>query len=226
MMAHSGIAAAAGGYNSAEVSTLQHLRMSFAGILLAAANPAFAQAPPDSPPADVSTAKPLAAGDRFLLSPLQMLRGFTDFELAPHNNEPDLGRCLPSTGAYGGAQAPCSDFARYMLSGYLEVQPFGRTPLRRLYFFVQPRFSFGATVPKISYPNSFSPIAWENLVGAGVELSRSFDLRVVSHNVYWLGRYANTLGPADLGTTGPYGKYATVGVRWKFGSVSRAHNVP
>jgi hypothetical protein len=200
--------------------------MSFFAILLAAANPAFAQVHPDSPPADVSPAKPPVTADGFLLPPRHMLRGFTDFEYAPPTNEPDLGRCLASTGAYGGANAPCADFARYMLSGYLEAQPFGRTPLRRLYFFAQPRFSFGATVPKISYPQNVSPIACENLMGLGVELSRSFELRVVRHAVYWMGRYAGNLGPADLGTTGPYGKYATVGVRWKFGSVSRAHSVP
>jgi len=149
-----------------------------------------------------------------------------DFEYAPPTNEPDLGRCLASTGAYGGAQAPCADFARYMLSGYLEVQPFGRTPLRRLYFFIQPRFSFGDTVPGISYTESFAPIAFENLMGVGVELSHSFELRVVRHAVYWMGRYSGYLGPADLGTTGPYGRYATIGIRWKFGSVNRAHTIP
>jgi hypothetical protein len=205
---------------------LRHFIMSFVTILLAAANPAFAQMQPNSPPAAVAPAKPLATGHGILLPPREMLRGFTDFEYAPPTNEPDLGRCLASTGAYGGANAPCADFARYMLSGYLEVQPFGRTPLRRLYFFAQPRFSFGATAPQISYPQTFAPIACESLMGVGVELSRSFELRVVRHDVYWMGRYTGYLGPADLGTAGPYGKYATVGVRWKFGSVSRAHTVP
>ena len=40
----------------------------------------------------------------------------------------------------------------------------------------------------------------------------------VADAVYWMGRYAGYLGPADLGTTGPYGRYATVGVRWHFGN--------
>ena len=128
-----------------------------------------------------------AVGNRvmgYCFLPHEMLRGFTDFEYAPPTNEPDLGRCLASTGALQGAHAQCADFARYMLSGYLEVQPFGRTPLRRLYFFAQPRFSFGATVPQISYPQTFAPIACENFMGFGVELSRSFEpARRAAHRV-------------------------------------------
>jgi len=66
--------------------------MSFVTILLAAANPAFAQMQPNSPPAAVAPAKPLATGHGILLPPREMLRGFTDFEYAPPTNEPDLGR--------------------------------------------------------------------------------------------------------------------------------------
>ena len=42
-------------------------------------------------------------------------------------------------------------------------------------------------------------------------------LRVTQHQVDYLGRYGNNLGPADLHTNGPYGLYSTVGVRWSFG---------
>jgi len=64
-------------------------------------------------------------------------------------------------------------------------------------------------------------IALESLIGVGIELSKRFEIRVVRHSVTWLGRYRGDLGPADLGTTGPYGVYATVGVRWKFGGWGR-----
>jgi len=47
--------------------------------------------------------------------------------------------------------------------------------------------------------------------------SRNLQLRVTQHQVDYLGRYGGSLGPADLHTTGPYGLYTTVSVRWTFG---------
>lgn len=146
------------------------------------------------------------------------LRGYATFEYAPSHNEPDLGRCISSTGQFGGADARCADFARYMLSGYAEARPFARTPLRRVSFFLSPRFSFGNNVPQVSYTNAFTPIAYENMIGMGIELPRNFEFRVAHHSVYWMGRYTGQLGPADLGTAGPYGTYTTLGVRWRYGS--------
>ena len=151
--------------------------------------------------------------------PKNWLRGYAGFEYAPNTNEVDLGRCLPSTGQFGGVNAPCAAFARYMPSGYVEMQPFGRTPLRHIFVFAAPRFFFGNNVPQVSYTQAATPIAYESSLGVGVELPKNFELRWTSHSVYWLGRYRNNLGPADLGTTGPYGAYSTVGVRWHFGSV-------
>lgn len=150
------------------------------------------------------------------------LRGYGTFEYAPPHNEPDFGRCSSLTGQFGGANAPCAAFARYVLSGYLEAQPFGRTPLRHLFVFVLPHSSFGNNVPQVSYTNSFAPIAFESLFGAGFELPKNFEARVVHHDVYWLGRYANSLGPADLGGGGPYGHYTTLGVRWHFGGTHKS----
>jgi hypothetical protein len=46
---------------------------------------------------------------------------------------------------------------------------------------------------------------------------------VVKHSVQWMGRYRHPLGPADIGSGGPYGQYATVGVRWYFGGYARTH---
>ena len=148
----------------------------------------------------------------------QWLRGYGTFEYAPSHNEPDLGRCIPSTGQYAGADARCADFARYMLSGYVEARPFGRTPLRRVSFFTSPRVSFGNNVPQVSYTEAFTSIADENLIGMGIELPQDLEFRVVHHAVYWMGRYTGQLGPADLGTAGPYGTYTTLGIRWRFGS--------
>jgi hypothetical protein len=155
-------------------------------------------------------------GRRFF--PHGWLRGYGTFEYAPSTNEPDLGRCLESTGQYGGAKALCADFARYMLSGEMEAQPLGRTPLRHIFVFTSPRASFGNNVPQFSSTNAFTPIAYENLVGIGIELPKNLEFRVVHHAVYWMGRYTNYLGPADLSGNGPYGLYNTLGIRWHFGA--------
>ena len=48
-------------------------------------------------------------------------------------------------------------------------------------------------------------------------------LRVEQHQVDWLGKYKNNVGLADLGTSGPYGLYSTIGARWYFGGYGRAH---
>ena len=53
-------------------------------------------------------------------------------------------------------------FARYMLSGILEVRPFGKGPLRRFMVYGAPTFLFGKTVPKTLYTWSFDPIAWKS----------------------------------------------------------------
>jgi hypothetical protein len=162
--------------------------------------------------------QPPAPPDRTLF-PRNWLRGYGTFEYAPSHNEPDLGRCIASTGQFGGANAPCADFARYMLSSYVEAQPVGRTPFRHVFLFTSPRSSFGNNVPQVSYTHAFTPIAYENLFGMGVELPRNFEFRVVHHAVYWMGRYTGYLGLADLGGTGPYGPYTTLGVRWHFGGI-------
>ena len=147
-----------------------------------------------------------------------------DFEFAPPTNEPDLGRCASYTGKFG-ANAPCAAFARYMVGGYVEAQPFARTALRHVFLFATPRFSFGNNLPQVSYTADATPIAVEGAAGVGIELSEHFEIRVVRHAVYWFGRYRGYLGPADLGPSGPYGHYATVGARWSFGGWGRAHGM-
>lgn len=192
-------------------------------IFLVTAGPAFGQQVADSTPRSATDSAPSRVPSDRTFFPRNWLRGYVDFQYAPPTNEPDLGRCLASAGQFGGANAPCADFARYMLSGYVEVQPIGRTPLRHVFIFAAPRFSFGNNVPQVSYTYAFTPIAYESSLGIGVELPKNFEFRVEHHSVYWMGRYKNYLGPADLGTTGPYGRYSTIGVRWHFGAIHDSH---
>ena len=66
------------------------------------------------------------AEDRMFF-PKDMFWGWAQLDLAPPHNEIDPNLCAGNAYAYGGANAPCNMFARYMLSGILEVRPFGRT---------------------------------------------------------------------------------------------------
>ena len=158
-----------------------------------------------------------------LFFPHNWVRGYTDFEVAPSHNEPDLGRCAyPQPLSAGGASTSCTAYARYLMSGYIEFQPLGRTIGRRIFFYFEPKVSFGRNIPQVSYLASMEPIAYDRSIGVGVQITHGLELRVTQHQVDYLGRYAKYLGPADLKTTGPYGLYATVGVRWSFGGYSQA----
>jgi hypothetical protein len=157
--------------------------------------------------------------------PHNWLRGYVDFAVAPSHNEPDLGRCSQSSTVIvsaGGANSNCNAYARYLWSGYLEVQPMGKTILRHVFFFFTPTFSFGNNVPQFKYTGSMDPIAYERAVGVGIELPKNFEFRVTQHQVDWLGKYKNNVGLADLGTAGPYGLYTTIGARWYFGGYGRS----
>jgi hypothetical protein len=162
-----------------------------------------------------SHASPTAEESRTFF-PHNWVRGYTDFEVAPSHNEPDLGRCAfppPS-----GTTPTCTAYARYLLGGYVEFQPFGRTAARHFFLFFQPQFSFGRNIPQHLYTASMLPIAYERSIGIGFKLPKNFELRATQHQVDWLGRYSKSLGTADdLHTHGPYGLYATFGVRWSFG---------
>src|SRR5713226_3585978 len=151
--------------------------------------------------------------------PHNWVRGYSDFSVAPSHNEPDLGRCkFPPV---GGAVSTCTAYARYFINGYLELQPFGRTPARHLFLFFEPRFSFGRNIPQFTYTASMLPIAYERSIGIAFQLPKNFQLRATQHQVDWLGRYSKSLGAGDLSTNGPYGLYATFGVRWSFGGYGR-----
>lgn len=165
-----------------------------------------------------------SAGERALF-PRNFVRGFVDFSVAPYHNEPDLGRCGGPFYKHGGSNARCTAFARYVWSGYVELQPLGRSPLRHVFVFIEPKIFLGENVPQFRYTTSSAPMAYERSVGVGLELPKDFEVRVTQHQVRWLGRYSRNLGTADLGTDGPYGLFATVGVRWYFGGYNRARAV-
>ncbi len=155
-----------------------------------------------------------------LLFPRNFIWGYGQFDIAPPHNEPDPNLCAANAGSapYGGVNAPCTAFARYMLSGYVEVRPFARTQLKRLLFFGQPAFLFGRNLPQTLYTWSMAGIGWERSWGAGIEVGHGFEARVTQHFLFQrFGARDRYLGPADLGPNGPWGRYTVIGVRKYFG---------
>jgi hypothetical protein len=153
-----------------------------------------------------------------LLFPSDMFWGWGQFDIAPPHNEIDPNICRADAGIAGGVNSPCTAFARYMISGYVEAHPFGKTPLRRFFLFGEPRFLFGRNLPQTLYTWSFDAIGWEQGWGGGVYLGRGFEFRVTQHLLFdRLGARDRNLGPADLGPNGPWGRYTTIGVRKYFG---------
>lgn len=157
-----------------------------------------------------------------LLVPRDFVRGYIDFQVAPPHNEFDMGLCVTTKGDSNAHTPGCSAYARYMWTGYVELQPVGRGPLRRVFLFAEPRIFAGDNVPQTRYSASAGLILWEHNVGVGIELPKRFELRALSHGVHRLGRYAGPNGALNLKADGPYGQYSTVGVRWYFGNYGRA----
>jgi hypothetical protein len=145
--------------------------------------------------------------------------GWAQFDLAPPHNEIDPNLCAGNVAQNGGLQDQCSLFARYMLSGMLEVRPFGRGPLRRLMIFGAPTFLFGKTLPKTLYTWSPDAIGIEHSWGAGIFIAKGFEFRVTQHFLFdRLGARSKYLGSADLGNNGPWGRYFTLGLHKSFGT--------
>ena len=161
-----------------------------------------------------------AEGRRFF--PRNSVRGFVDFQVAPPHNEIDLGLCVLTTHNPYQQHPTCSAYARDAWGGYLELQPIGRGPLRRIFVFIEPTLYGGDNMPQRRYTASASLILSELSVGVGLELPKGFELRLKNHNVSKLGRFAAPGGAATLRTDGPYGLYSTVGVRWNFGGWGRS----
>jgi hypothetical protein len=156
--------------------------------------------------------------ERFFL-PSDTFWGYAQFDIAPPHNEIDPNICRADAGQFGGANAPCNAFARYMLSGLLEARPFGHGLLSRFMLFGEPRFLFGKNVPQALYTWSFDAIGIEHSWGAGVYMGKGFEMRVTQHFLFdRLGARDRNLGAADLGPNGPWGRYNTIGVRKYFGT--------
>jgi hypothetical protein len=159
-----------------------------------------------------------AAHERMFF-PSDSFWGYAQFDLAPPHNEIDPNLCASDAGKFGGRNAPCNAFGRYMLSGLLEVRPFGRGQLRRFMLFGQPAFLFGKNVPQSLYTWSFDAIGIEHSWGAAVYLGKGFEARVTQHFLFdRLGARDRNLGAADLGPNGPWGRYNAIGVRKYFGT--------
>jgi len=151
--------------------------------------------------------------------PRDMFWGWAQLDLAPPHNEIDPNLCAGNAGQYGGTNAPCSMFARYMLSGMLEVRPFGRGELRRFMVFWAPSFLFGKTIPQTLYTWSPDAIGIEHSWGGGIYIGKGFEFRITQHFLFdRLGARDTSLGVADLGNNGPWGRYMTLGVRKSFGT--------
>ncbi len=164
-------------------------------------------------PDDVTTAN----GRMFF--PNDTLWGYAQFDVAPSHNEIDPNLCNADARAFGGANAPCNAFGRYMLSGVLELRPFGRGQFRRIFLFGEPHFLFGKNVPQASYTWSPDAIGVERSMGLGAYIGRGFEFRLTQHYLFQrFGARDRNLGPADLGPNGPWGRYTVLGVRKYFGT--------
>jgi len=145
--------------------------------------------------------------------------GWAQFDLAPPHNEVDPNLCAANSGMYGGKNAQCNAFARWMISGSVELRPFGQTWLRGFMAFFDPTFLFGKNVPHYLYTWSWSGIGMEYAWGVGYDLPKRFEVRFTGHPVIQrFGARDEPLGPAWLGSNGPWGQYNTIGVRKYFGT--------
>lgn len=166
-------------------------------------------------------AKATPQGEQKLFFPKDWYWGWAEFDLAPPHNEIDPNMCAANAGApqYGGVNAPCSAFARYQISGSVELRPIGRTIARRLMFFYDPNFLFGKTLPGVLYTWSWSGIGMEYKWGVGIDLPKQFQFRYTNHpTIQRFGSRDQPLGGAWLGANGPWGQYNTIGIRKYFGT--------
>jgi hypothetical protein len=173
---------------------------------------------PTQQPASSSASSSSSSGDRMFF-PKGWYWGWAQFDLMPPHNELDPNLCAANAGQYGGVNSKCNAFARYMLSGTIEIRPFGRNVFRRAMFFFDPNFLFGKNVPQTLYTWSWDGIGMEYAYGLGVMLPKRFEFRFTAHpNMARFGSRDQPLGPAWLGPNGPYGQYNAIGVRKYFGT--------
>jgi len=157
-------------------------------------------------------------GSNRMFFPHDIFWGYAQFDVAPPHNEIDPNLCRADSGMAGGVNAPCNAFARYMLSGYIEIRPFGRGQFQRFFIFGEPQFLFGRNLPQTLYTWSVDAIGMERTWGAGIYMGKGFEARVTQHFLFSrFGARDRNLGSADLGPNGPWGRYNMIGVRKYFG---------
>jgi hypothetical protein len=162
---------------------------------------------------------PSSQPEQRLFFPKGWYGGWGQFDLAPPHNEADPNLCAENAGQYGGVNSKCNAFARYMLSGTIELRPIGRTVFRRVMLFFDPDFLFGKNVPQTLYTWSWDAIGMEFAYGGGIDLPKRFEVRFTAHpKIVRFGARDQFLGPAYLGPNGPWGQYNAIGVRKYFGS--------
>ena len=168
-----------------------------------------AQTSPASKQLQQAAQRPTPAQDQDVF-PRDMLYGWAQFELAPPHNEIDPNLCAATAGQYGGVNAPCSMFARYMLSGTLEVRPFGHGQLRRFMLFGSPTFLFWKKSSADALHLVVRCHRHRTFVGVPsiyAGFSKGFEVRVTQHFLFdRLGARDTNLGVADLGNNGPWGR--------------------
>ncbi len=146
--------------------------------------------------------------------------GWAEFDLAPPHNEIDPNLCAANAGQYGGVNAQCNAFARYMLSGTIEIRPFGRNVFRRLIVLLRSEFP----VRQERSANALHVVVGWDRHGVrhgvlAVDLPKRFEFRFTAHpNMARFGSRDEPLGPAWLGPNGPWGQYNAIGVRKYFGT--------
>ena len=176
--------------------------------------------PQSADPQTTPSATKSQPSDR-LFFPKDWYYGWAQFDIAPPHNEIDPNLCAANAGApqYGGTNAPCSAFARYDISGNLELRPIGQTIARRLVVFYEPNFLFGNNLPQVRYTWSWTGIGMEVKWGVGIDLPKRFQFRYTNHpTIVRFGSRDQPLGGAWLGANGPWGQYNAFGIRKYFGT--------
>src|ERR1700746_439013 len=159
------------------------------------------------------------SGTARMFFPSDTFWAYAQFYTAPPHNEIDPNTGRADAASVGGVNAPCTAFARYMLSGLLEARPFGRGPFRRFMLFGEPRFLFGKNLPHTLYTWSCDAIGVEHSWGAAIYMGKGFEMQVTQHFLFdRLGARDRNLGAADLGPNGPWGRYNAIGIRKYFGT--------
>ena len=130
--------------------------------------------------------------------------GWAEFDLAPPHNEVDPNLCAANSGQYGGINAQCNAFARYMISGNGRDSSHRPGMARRLNFFFTPNFLFGKNVPQYLYTWSWSGIGMEYKWGVGVDLPKRFEFASPAHPTWFaLDRATSRWVQPGLARMGP-----------------------